>query len=367
MTTRTETIELLAQDNAELRRRLDDADEVIEAIRQGRVDAFVVSEPAQGERVYTMETADRPYRVLVEHMPQGAVTLDESGTILYCNARFAAMMRQPLHKLLGTAMERWLAPAARAAFRRLLEAARTRDASRGETPLQRSDGSVLPVYLAATPSPAGRAAVSLILADLSEHKKMEQVLAADADLRRSEERLRRALEAARAAEEALRQADRHKDEFLAVLAHELRNPLASVELAAEFLDRQSTFRVPAALQARAIINRQVRHMARLIDDLLDVSRVSRGKMLLRFQPVELVALLRETLDNYDSLLQGGCLELKLVLPATPLWVVGDPTPVVSGRGEHSAQRRQVHRGAGLGPRRAGTRSERLLGPAHHSG
>jgi PAS domain S-box-containing protein len=347
MATQTATVEQLAEENAELRQQLEEAEQVIDAIRQGRVDAFVVAD-ADREQIYTMETAERPYRVLVERMPQGAATLDEAGTILYCNARFAELIREPLGSLPGGSLSRWVAPGSRSALHRLLKEARGRQANRTELLLQRADGTVVPVYLAASPSPAGRAAVSLIITDLSEHKKLEQVLAADAELRQNEERLRRALEAARKAEEALREADRRKDEFLAVLAHELRNPLASIHLAVEFLQRETVANSAAWGQARAIIKRQVVHMARLVDDLLDVSRISRGKMLLRFQPTELVGLLRETLDNYSSLLKESGLHCSAALPAAPLWVVGDPTRLaqVVGNILHNA-RKFTERGGGI--------------------
>ena len=74
----------LQKDNDTLRRRLDEAEEVIRAIRTGAVDAFVVAEP-HGDRIYTLESADRPYRLLIEEMQQGAVTLNGAGAIAYLN------------------------------------------------------------------------------------------------------------------------------------------------------------------------------------------------------------------------------------------------------------------------------------------
>ena len=88
----------LHEENADLRRRLEEAEEVIRAIRTGAVDAFVV-EAAHGNRVYTLESADRPYRLLVEQMQQGAVTLSADGGIAYCNRRFADLLRRPHERL----------------------------------------------------------------------------------------------------------------------------------------------------------------------------------------------------------------------------------------------------------------------------
>jgi PAS domain S-box-containing protein len=127
----------------------------------------------------------------------------------------------------------------------------------------------------------------------------------------------------RAGEEALREADRRKDDFLAMLAHELRNPLGPIRNAAHAL-RLIGLSTPEVEQARDLIERQVAHMARLIDDLLDVSRISRGKILLRKQPIDLSALVQATVDDHRPLLEGFGLSVTIELE-TPLLAEGDPT------------------------------------------
>src|SRR5579872_2893447 len=86
--------------NELLRRRLEEAEETIRAIRCGEVDALVV-DASGGAQVYTLEGADHPYRTLIEAMQQGAVSLGEDGTVLYCNRCFADMLRQPQEKIIG--------------------------------------------------------------------------------------------------------------------------------------------------------------------------------------------------------------------------------------------------------------------------
>src|ERR1700727_1929317 len=78
----------------ELQDRLREAEETLDAIRNGEVDALVVGGPS-GQQVYTLENADRPYRVLIEQMQEGAVTLSEDGVMLYCNQRFATLAGGP--------------------------------------------------------------------------------------------------------------------------------------------------------------------------------------------------------------------------------------------------------------------------------
>jgi PAS domain S-box-containing protein len=128
----------------------------------------------------------------------------------------------------------------------------------------------------------------------------------------------------RLAEEALREAARRKDEFFVMLAHELRNPLGPVRNAVEVL-RLSGPSEPVLQQARDMIARQVDHMARLVEDLLDVSRIARGNVPLRLERLDLGALVRATAEDYRSTLDRGGVRLELDLPAEPVWVQGDPT------------------------------------------
>ncbi|WP_437899610.1 PAS domain S-box protein [Sorangium sp. So ce124] len=125
-------------------------------------------------------------------------------------------------------------------------------------------------------------------------------------------------------EATLREADQNKDAFLAMLAHELRNPLGPIRHAVEIL-RSTGMEQPSLRRACGVIERQVAHMARLVDDLLDVSRVARGRIQLRKERCDLSRLVRQTAEDYRSTLEASGLELQLELPAEPLWVSGDPT------------------------------------------
>ncbi|MBX3471508.1 MAG: PAS domain-containing protein [Planctomycetes bacterium] len=126
------------------------------------------------------------------------------------------------------------------------------------------------------------------------------------------------------AQEALRDADRRKDEFLAMLAHELRNPLAPVRNAVQLL-RLAGATAQARARAMEVIDRQVTHMARLIDDLLDVSRIARGRIELRRQRCDLAQIVRQTAEDYRANLEASGLTLSVCAPAAPLWVEGDRT------------------------------------------
>ena len=129
------------------------------------------------------------------------------------------------------------------------------------------------------------------------------------------------------AEEALLDADRRKDEFLATLAHELRNPLAPIRSAVEVL-RLSGPSEPQLVRHRDIIARQVGHLSRMIDDLMDVSRITRGRLELRLAPVDLRDVVRTAVENAREELDGGRHALKLSLPDGPVRMAGDEVRLV---------------------------------------
>jgi PAS domain S-box-containing protein len=131
--------------------------------------------------------------------------------------------------------------------------------------------------------------------------------------------------------EQLRDADRRKDEFLAILAHELRNPLAPIRNAVHVLKLLGPSE-PAVTDARGMIDRQVAHMARLIDDLLDVSRISRDKILLRRENCDLAAIVRTTVDDYRGVLEATGLKVAVELPDEAVPVHGDRTRLAQALG-----------------------------------
>lgn len=122
----------------------------------------------------------------------------------------------------------------------------------------------------------------------------------------------------------LREADRLKDEFLAMLAHELRNPLAPVRNAI-YIMKQPTTTLGLNEQVLDIAERQVDHMARLLDDLLDVSRISRGRIELRLEPVDVSAIIHRTVEAVRPFIESRRHDVTVSLPALPLWTRADAT------------------------------------------
>jgi signal transduction histidine kinase/ActR/RegA family two-component response regulator len=125
-------------------------------------------------------------------------------------------------------------------------------------------------------------------------------------------------------ERTLRESDRQKTEFLATLSHELRNPLAPIRFALHLLDQPGG----SAERARRTIERQVQHLTRLVDDLLDLSRITRDKLELHAQPSNLARMIADAVDAVSGEIKQARHELEVALPSEPVWLQVDPDRVV---------------------------------------
>lgn len=165
--TDTQYIELLS-------RRLQEADDVLEAIRSGSVDALFI-QGEQGETVYTLDNADKPYRLLVEQMQEGAVSISADGTILYANHRFSEIIGAPLEQIFGCVFQDYLCTGDAEHFSAYLNADADK-AIRCAASLSRPDQSVFPGYLSFNKLPddfSGEAIFCGVITDLTDQKLME--------------------------------------------------------------------------------------------------------------------------------------------------------------------------------------------------
>jgi signal transduction histidine kinase/CheY-like chemotaxis protein len=161
-------------------------------------------------------------------------------------------------------------------------------------------------------------------AEIAERQQAEErVRSLNAELERRVADRTAGLEAAHA---ALREAGRRKDDFLGMLSHELRNPLAPIHNAVHLLERAGPASEQAA-RARAVIGRQAEHLARLVDDLLDVTRIARGKIELRRERIDLADVVRRAAEDFRTLVEDPGLALHVTVPAAPLWCDADPTRI----------------------------------------
>jgi len=153
--------------------RLHEAEETVNAIRNGAVDAFVVQEP-EGQRVYALETADLPYSVLVDTMQQGAAMLDRDGEILYCNASLASLVGQTRESLLGVPLK--VLTSDQLAFQRLLQGAELRSCE-GEMQLLGADGVLIPAKFSCRLLSSDKSTIGVLITDLTAQKQEADIVA----------------------------------------------------------------------------------------------------------------------------------------------------------------------------------------------
>jgi PAS domain S-box-containing protein len=278
-----------------LHANLQEAQETLDAIRNGEVDAIVTT----GNRIYSLTGADHPYRVYVEQMQEGAVTVAADGIILYCNQRFADMVGWRLEGVISSVIHSYLS----AESWEKISAVVLGDESvvKHEGILHGRSGEIAVNFTASRLSLSDQDVICLVITDLT--------------LQKSDEELRLAKEVAERANLA-------KDEFLATLSHELRTPLTPALMAVSSLQQDKTLS-PRAQADLAMIRRNIVLETRLIDDLLDLTRISHNKLELLKVPLDLHSVLQNAIDVCVSGIEAKNLDLSLSLAATDAATVGD--------------------------------------------
>ena len=189
MVTDTRSREELVAENKELRFRLEEAEETLHALGSGAADALMVSMPDGGEQVFTLQGSEHPYRVLIETMNEGAVTLTSDGTIVYCNKSMATLLQVPLENLIGSMLLSYVAPADSALFAARLESS-TREPQKGEISLLSGADNPTPVlFSCCSVEMSGRKGINVLFTDITEIKNAESQLQIAAERERASKAL----------------------------------------------------------------------------------------------------------------------------------------------------------------------------------
>ena len=222
----------------ELEARLRESEEMLGAIRRGEIDALVVGRPDE-QRIYTLESADRPYRILIEQIQEGAVTLTEDGTVLYCNGRLARMLGVAQERLVGHGLQPFVAAQDAELFEKLLSTAK-RSSTRTELTMCTADRTPIPVYLSLSLLQPEDGAVLLcgVLTDLTDQKLRLRELAMSNDrLAGAHARLLGEIAERERIEDALRQSQKMEavGQLTGGLAHDFNNLLTGITGSLELL------------------------------------------------------------------------------------------------------------------------------------
>ena len=284
-----------------------DMPRLVHELQVHQIELEMQNEELQGARLAT-EAGLARYTELFDYAPIGYVTIDPGGTIAEVNHAGAAIFGVARSRLLGQRIDGRVALLDREVFLGLLERAAASEKSESRELRVILHGEA-PVHVRVTATLLLRPTRTFLLA-------LENITAR----KTADEKLRRA-------EVELRDASRRKDEFLAMLSHELRNPLAPIRNGLDVLGHAE----PSGERARwalTVIDRQVTQLTRLVDDLLDVTRIGRGKIELRPQRVELGELVNGVIADHTGNLELAGLRLERVIDAGEYWVEGDPARLV---------------------------------------
>lgn len=255
-----------------------------------------------------LEIALGRYADLFDFAPVGYAIVASDDTIREVNHVAANLLGIERSGLVGQKLARFIAPEARGTYIALLATAfAVPERAACELEISSHRGVRTHVELAVAALLHEEALALIAITDLSERKaKEEAVMRADA---------------------ALRDSERRKDEFLAALSHELRNPLLPIRNSLYIVEHTPPDDARHGL-ARHVIERQVDHLARLVDDLLDITRITRGKIELRRETVELAGLVRATVDDHRVCFDAAGIALHAELGSEACWIDADPARIV---------------------------------------
>lgn len=291
---------LTAEYNRLQRSVADESKQTVEAIRSGEVDAFVVGAEGQ-EKVYVLKSPDPPYRLIVEEMGDGAVTLTPDGAISYCNRQFARLTGIDRQEILGRFFEEFVTEDARKTFRDLMQD-EPESSVRCEIELIAFNQEVIPVMVTLSLLPidtGGRCC--LVIADLREQRIRENL---------------------RLAKESAERANALKDEFLAMASHELRTPITAI-LGWTWMMKQAALEPETAGLAIDSIHQSTTILVKLVDDLLDIARLSSGKLSIDLTDIDLRDVVRLAIEAEHVDIKARDAKVVLRLPDVPVCLTGD--------------------------------------------
>jgi len=267
----------------ELEHQLEEAKDTIEAIRTGQIDALVVNNGTD-HTLYTLKSADHSYRLFIEQMAEGAVTLNTSGLILHCNSKFATMVKRPLAKVIGHTFIEFVANDSKPDFQNTFINGWTEDI-KNEIFLS-SAGKDMPVKLSVNALLIDQQpSLNIIVTDLTIQKEAER------ELRYKNEQLV-------ALNEALENSNHDLQQFASVASHDLQEPLRKIQVFSKFLkDKGYEELSEASKQYLEKIIESSTRMKTLIVDILTYSRLSAEDPTL--ETVDIYTLFAEILDDFD--------------------------------------------------------------------
>jgi PAS domain S-box-containing protein len=272
----------LEEEIEELQVKLHDAEETLRAIHSGEIDAIVVEDPNKVSQIYTMDGADRLYRILVEEMWQGVATITQDSTIYYSNARLSKLLGISMEQVTGRKLKDFIHPDDVKLFNFILNSG-LKTIGQGELRIETKNDSIIHVLISIKTLP-DLEGTYVVITDLSEQKHHEEVLKTQKELKETLEELKRS--------------NAELEQFAYIASHDLQEPLRMVSSFTQLLEKK--YKDELDDEAREYINFAVdgaKRMQVLINDLLAFSRVT--SKTVDFTEIDLKELLGEVMFNLE--------------------------------------------------------------------
>jgi PAS domain S-box-containing protein len=282
---KTESVDALLERITYLEHRLAESEQLIDAIRAGEVDAFAVNENNKSE-IYTLQSGDYAYRLLIEQFGEGAINITEDGLIVYTNTYFVDLLQTDYEKVIGSFLTDFIHMDSLQKFQSLFDQALT-DKSKGEINLV-VNNKIIPVYISLTSLQPRLATVGIIITDLSEKKKNEEVIF----------NYQKELEGKN---NALAQSNIELDSFSYIASHDLQEPLRKIQTYCNRIQDNEfeTFTQETKEHFQRIVGAAAR-MQNLINSLLNYSRMN--STVIVYEATDLNVIVQEVLKNLSHLI-----------------------------------------------------------------
>jgi PAS domain S-box-containing protein len=296
---KTSSLDLL-DEIADLRQRLAEAEETLRAIRQDEIDALVVNTQF-GKRIFTLEGADIFYRIAIENITEGALSIAPEGTILYSNHHFASMLHTELNKVIGASVYDFISPGSRDLLRELLE----QEYGWCEASFRSANGARVPTYVTIARLQMSSMAICAVITDLTPKKRYQKILTAkkhDID--------------------ELKKSQQIKDDFIGLVSHEIRTPLTilmgalGTAMTPGISSEDERFMLSEAMSGAISLNH-------IINNLIELSRCQSNRLTLQKEPIDVGSVARSVVENEKAYTAGH--RIKLDVPGDLPYVHADKT------------------------------------------
>ena len=284
----------LLKENEELRIQLEEANETIDAIRTGQVDALVV-QGQDGHQLYTLKSADQTYRVFIEKMAEGAVTIDRNDVVLYCNSQFAEILNLSISQIIGSHFENFVSEEDKATYKNSFIKGWNNDCKVEVNLITRTHQTPVQLSVTTLDLEEGKS-LSIIITDLTTQKATQKLLI---EKNNQLEIINHALELS----------NHDLQQFASIASHDLQEPIRKIQIFSNFLEENETnMSEQSRIHLKKIINSSAR-MKTLVTEILNYSKLSADDN--DIASINLNEIIAELRDHFELVIEEKQAQIKV--------------------------------------------------------